>query len=209
MRCSLGRRAHRRCSARRLLPSVSTRPVASGRPRTSSSAPLGEDDVVGDQHVVGVELVGVEEVHRSDVAQALPASARRRARPPRARACARTRPASSGDGGLGRRRVALDQAADHVDPAVAGPVGEGAAQGGGLHLLRRPLGVVARLRAVDDATAGELRRAGRALAGPAGALLAVRLAATTADLAAGLGACACPGGRRPAGRRRPGGSAGC
>src|SRR5215204_1977200 len=43
------------------------------------------------------------------------------------------------------------------------------------------------LRAVDDATAGELRRAGRALAGAAGALLLVGLAATAADVAAGLG----------------------
>ena len=74
-----------------------------------------------------------------------------------------------------------------MDAVVAGPVGEGTAQGGGLHLLGGPLGVVTRLRAVDDATAGELRGAGRALTGAAGALLAVGLAATTADLAAGLG----------------------
>src|SRR4029077_1110243 len=38
-----------------------------------------------------------------------------------------------------------------------------------------------------DATAGELRSAGRALTGAAGALLLVGLAATTADLAAALG----------------------
>src|SRR3712207_3597109 len=48
------------------------------------------------------------------------------------------------------------------------------------------LAVVARHRAVDDATAGELRRAGRALAGAARALLAVRLLAAAGDLAAGL-----------------------
>ena len=76
---------------------------------------------------------------------------------------------------------------DDVDAAVAGPVRERAAQGGGLHLLGGALVVAARLRAVDDATAGELRRAGRALTGAAGALLLVGLAATTADLAAGLG----------------------
>ena len=76
-----------------------------------------------------------------------------------------------------------------MHPALAGPVGEGTAQGGGLHLLRGLLRVVARLRAVDDATAGELRRAGRALTGAAGALLAVRLGATTADLARVLVAC--------------------
>ena len=42
------------------------------------------------------------------------------------------------------------------------------------------------MRAVHDATAGELRRAGRALTGAAGALLPVRLLAAAADLAAGL-----------------------
>ena len=40
---------------------------------------------------------------------------------------------------------------------------------------------------MDDATAGELRSADRALACVAGALLAPRLAATTADFSAGLG----------------------
>ena len=74
-----------------------------------------------------------------------------------------------------------------MDATVAGPVGEGTAQGGGLHLLGGALVVAARLRAVDDATAGELRCAGRALAGAAGALLLVGLAATAAHLAAGLG----------------------
>ena len=92
-----------------------------------------------------------------------------------------------GESRLGRGLVARDQAVDHVDPLVAGPVGEGTAQGGGLHLLGGALVVAARLRAVDDATAGELRRADRALAGAAGALLLVGLAATAADLAAGLG----------------------
>src|SRR5206468_2048478 len=47
--------------------------------------------------------------------------------------------------------------------------------------------VVAGRRAVDHATADVLRRAGRALAGAAGALLAERLAATASHLAAGLG----------------------
>src|SRR5690606_465020 len=55
------------------------------------------------------------------------------------------------------------------------------------HLLRGPLAVVTRLRAVHGATTGELRRAGRALTGAAGALLPVRLLATTADFTAGLG----------------------
>ena len=88
---------------------------------------------------------------------------------------------------LGGRGGARHQRLDDVHAVVASPVREGATQGGGLHLLGGPLGVVARLRAVDDATTGELRGAGRALTGPAGALLRVGLAATTADFAAGLG----------------------
>ena len=48
---------------------------------------------------------------------------------------------------------------------------------------------------MDDATTGELRRTGRTLTRPAGALLAVRLLATASDLAAGLGVVrALPGG---------------
>src|SRR5690606_24145631 len=58
---------------------------------------------------------------------------------------------------------------------------------GCLHLLGRALAVVTRLRAVDRATTGELRCAGRTLTGAAGALLPVRLLATTANFAAGLG----------------------
>src|SRR5690606_15364138 len=70
---------------------------------------------------------------------------------------------------------------------VAGPVAQRTAQGGGDHLLRGPLAVVARLGAVDGATAGELRCTGRTLTRTAGALLAVRLLAAAGDLAAGLG----------------------
>ena len=43
------------------------------------------------------------------------------------------------------------------------------------------------MRAEDDAAAGVVRCAARALAGAAGALLAIRLGAAAADLAAGLG----------------------
>ena len=84
---------------------------------------------------------------------------------------------------LGGRRGARGEARDDVHAAGAGAVREGTAERRGLHLLRGPLAVVARRRAVDDATAGELRRTGRALAGAAGALLLVRLPATTAHLA--------------------------
>src|SRR5690606_118898 len=74
-----------------------------------------------------------------------------------------------------------------VHPTLTGPVGEVTAQRGGLHLLRGPLAVVPRHGTVDHTTTGELRRPDRALPGPAGALLTVRLAAATAHLTAGLG----------------------
>ena len=179
-----------------------------GPARKASSAPCGEDDVVAAQHVVGVQLVGDQQVHAhrrcagssspttsvaleddQDVA-AIGDRAQRWPRPP-----------------CDEGSVAVDHRADHVHTAVAGPVGQGAAQGGGLHLLGRALLVVARRRAVHHATAGELRSAGRALTGAAGALLLVRLAATAADLAAALGVVrALPGGSQLR-RRPPGGSA--
>src|SRR5690606_9297521 len=92
-----------------------------------------------------------------------------------------------GLGALGRRLLPGDQLGHHVHLTRARPVGQRTAQRGRLHLLRGALVVLARRRAVHDATTGELRRPDRTLAGPAGALLPVRLAATTADLAAGLG----------------------
>src|SRR5205085_2200913 len=93
-------------------------------------------------------------------------------------------PRQHGDGRLGRRFVALDEAVDDVDAPVAGPVGQRAAQSRRLHLLRRPLLVAVRGGTVHDAAAGVLRSPDRALSGPAGALLAVRLAAAAGHLAA-------------------------
>src|SRR5690606_1325961 len=91
-----------------------------------------------------------------------------------------------GQRGLGRRRVAAHERLHDVEPTVAGPIGEGATQRGGLHLLGGAAVVRTRRRAVDDATAGVLRRTDRALAGAAGALLAVRLLAAASDLATRL-----------------------
>src|SRR6516225_5221099 len=96
-------------------------------------------------------------------------------------------PGQHGHGVLGPGHVTVDEAADDQDPAVAEPVRQRAAQGRGLHLLRRPLHVGTRHRAVRRAAAGVLGRAERALAGPAGALLPVGLLTAAADLAAGLG----------------------
>ena len=138
------------------------------------------------EHVVGVELVDGDDVDLGRVAQREPGD-RVGALEHHEVAHAVGQRDQRGQRGLGRGLVARHQGVDHVDAVVAGPVGEGTAQGGGLHLLGGALVVAARLRAVDDATAGELRRAGRALAGAAGALLLVGLAATAAHLAAGLG----------------------
>src|SRR5262249_28029670 len=85
------------------------------------------------------------------------------------------------------RGVPIDERLHNVDTPLAGPVGQGAPQRGGLHLLVDPLRVVARLWAVHHAAAGELGCADRALPGATGALLLVRLPATAGDLAAGLG----------------------
>ena len=73
------------------------------------------------------------------------------------------------------------------DRLALGVHGERAAQCGALLLAVDLEGVAARLRAEDGAAAGPDRAAARAGAGAAGALLAPRLRATAADLAAGLG----------------------
>src|SRR5690606_12554540 len=146
---------------------------------------LAEDHVVVDQHVVGVELVRRDQVDVLEVA----------GRQPLQFLVAREHhehPLAAGQRSQGLLRLlgggllALDQRGDDVHLVVARPVGQGTAQGGDLHLLRGALRVVARRRAVDRATAGELRGADRALTGAAGALLAVLLGATAADLATGL-----------------------
>ena len=89
----------------------------------------------------------------------------------------------------------MPQSSTHEHLALGGAVGERRAQREADHLLGRALAVVARLRAVGHTTAAPVRRADRALAGAAGALLAPRLRATTADLGPGLRAVrARPGG---------------
>src|SRR5262249_57693431 len=90
------------------------------------------------------------------------------------------------------RLLALDEPAHYRHPAVAAPVGQGAAQRSGLHLLGGALGVRAGHRAVDRAAAGVLRRPQRALAGPARALLPVRLLAAPPDPAPRLRAPGAP-----------------
>jgi hypothetical protein len=142
--------------------------------------------VVALEHVVGVELVERDQLNVGDVAQAL---GRQRiiAVDDHQHAGALGDAAEDGDGRLGGRRVTFGQRLDDMQATVAGPVGQGAAQGSSLELLGRALFVVARRRAMHHATTGVLRCADRALAGTAGALLAVRLPATAGNLAAALG----------------------
>ena len=73
-----------------------------------------------------------------------------------------------------------------MDAVGARTVGQSGAQRALLHLLGGALVVVTRLRAVDDAAAGEVRRTDGALASVTGALLTERLLAAASDLTAGL-----------------------
>src|SRR5690606_29515945 len=140
-----------------------------------------EHDVIAVEHVVGVQLIRRERVDVGKVLNRLP---RRHVftADDEQDLLAVADLAQERASTLRRRGLTRDEFGDHVDALVARPVGEGSAQGGGLHLLGGALAVVARLRAVDGATAGELRRTGRALTCAAGALLAVRLLATAADV---------------------------
>src|SRR6185312_13421721 len=145
-----------------------------------------EHHVVGVQHVVGVELVWREDVHTGKVAHALGAGLITTPDDHQHLLVVGQRGQET-PGALGRRSLTRHQFGDRVDTAVAGPVRQRATQRGGDHLLRGALAVVARLRTVHDTTAGELWRTRRTLTRAASALLPVRLTATTANLAAGLG----------------------
>src|SRR5690606_15810990 len=96
----------------------------------------GEDHVVGQHDVVGVHLVRVQDVGGRQVARA-----------ERAQVVVTTHDhqqvATVGDvrqgdaSGLGGGDIPHEERGDDVHAAVARPVREGTAQGGGLHLLGR------------------------------------------------------------------------
>ena len=112
------------------------------------------------------------------------------------------RPVAEQLGGLlGRRRVDERRGSKTASEPRSACTRQRAAQRGAALLAVDLEGVVARLRAEDGAAAGPDRRARRAGAGAAGALLAPRLGAAAADLAAGLGRRACPGGARSSSAR--------
>ncbi len=149
---------------------------------------LGEDDVVGDEHVVGVELVGrpARARTRGCGRSCTPSSSSRsqddqdvlrrgeRRRGPRRRPSSTGRPRCRTESTMCRRSP---RARSLSAPSRAARD----------HLLGRALRVVARLRPVHDATTGHLRRADRALTGVTRALLLEGLAAGARDLAATLG----------------------
>ena len=147
---------------------------------------LGEDDVVADEDVVRVQLVAGAARGRSggcerscaDLVVALEDDENVLRRGDAGRA-ARPRPWSRAPRRAARRL-------DDVQAAAASAVGEGTEQSCGDHLLGGALRVVARVWSVDDATAGHLRSADRALTSATGSLLLERLAAGTGDLAATL-----------------------
>ncbi len=85
-----------------------------------------------------------------------------------------------------RRGLVEARGVEDRERVALGVHGEHAAQRGAALLAVDLEGVVARRGAEDDAAAGEVRRADRALAGAAGALLAPRLRAAATDVAARL-----------------------
>ena len=171
---------------------------------------LREHDPVVEEHVVGVELLGQQDLHAlAEVAQRLPHGLLGAEQHEQQRGCARAavaRSASSASSAdVGLAHVAQPEASSSLTPALVfgsvdapvvddddlalgGAVGQRAAQREADHLLGRALRVVAGLGTVRHTAAAPLRRADRALAGPAGALLAPRLGAAAAHLGARLGA---------------------
>ena len=111
--------------------------------------------------------------------------------------------ASASAARLGRRLLEVEPV-DHVDLLVGELGRERRAHRELDDLVRHLEGVAARVRSEDHAAACPLRSARRTLAGATGALLAPRLLAAAADLAAGLGAVRARRGARPAGCAPPG-----
>src|SRR5699024_221624 len=173
--------------------------------RTSHERVVGglrEHHVVVDEHVVGVQLLRRDQVCVREVA----------CRPPGQLVATLhndqdlVRPVVIDDrttghrgqrtlGFSGGRLLTLDHRSGQVYLSGACPVRESPSQRRGLHLLRRPLGVITRRRPVDRTATNELGSTFRALASATGALLAIRLLATAGDIAPVLPVvCALPRG---------------
>ena len=111
--------------------------------------------------------------------------------------------ASSALAAVLRRRLVVGRGVDHRDAAAPRVHAERRAQRAPARLAVDLHRVVARSRAERDAAAGPVRRADRAGARAAGALLAPGLRAAAADLAAASASRRCRAGARAARRARP------
>ncbi len=152
-------------------------------------------DPVRAQHVVGIELGDEDQVDPGEVTEGLvspfvltrqdqehsPGKARAWRGPPR-------RPLVLG--------TSQSQLSTTATWPPAGPVRQSSPQGELDHLAWRALRIAARFGPQGHATAGVMRRTRAPLAGPAGALLPVRLGPAAGDLGPGLGALGPGAGRR-------------
>ena len=159
---------------------------------------VGEHDPVVAQDVVGVELGRPAGSGRSwrfpNERSAIPSSGPR---------TTSTRPSSSSAARAATASLVFGAVegpvVDEGHPALGGPVRQGRDERQADHLLGGPLAVGAGLRAEGDPAADPLRRTGRALAGPARALLPERLGPAAGHLGPGLGGLGAGPGRRQLG----------
>ena len=178
--------------------------ATAGRPETSSDRGragkrvVGEDDPVAAEDVISRELGGVDEIDIGEIVEgALRHDVVTFEHDEDAAFEAERVDRRHGDLGLREREAKRSSSRRHAHRRT---VREGAPQRELDHLLRRALGVAARLRAEGHAATRPVRRADRALAGPARPLLAEGLGAATADLRPGLGALGAGAPRRELGR---------
>src|SRR5690606_19430293 len=115
------------------------------------------------QHVVGVELIDGQCVNGRRVADAQPGDVLEAIKHEEHLADVAGDGGQRGQRGLRRRLVTGNDLGDDVDLAVAGPVRQGATEGGRDHLLGGALRVVTRGGAVDHTTAGPDRGTPRAV----------------------------------------------
>ena len=156
------------------------------RPCRPGQGVLGEDDPVAAQHVVGVELRRQDQVDLGQVAERLGRVLLLPVEDQQDLAGEAER--LEGAAGVAWSWAPGSPSARRRRPCPRRPGRRGPSAGRRHHLLGRALGVAAGLGPDGHATATPVRRPGGALAGPAGALLAPRLAPATADLGPGEGA---------------------
>ena len=169
---------------------------------------LGEHHGVVDEHVVGVQLADVEQVHRREVAEALARRPRRRAQHDRARACARSSSSDSATADL-VFGVAPSTRASTTSRGRRAPGRRGRRAG------RRPSsssGCAASSRAAPGRGRRHRRRTaarGSSPDGPGRCPSGGTASCHRRTPRRGSWSCACPDGPPPAAPPRPGGSAGC